>query len=311
MIDIQDWYIRSINRKNRIRIRVWKKEGIEYRGILQISHGMQEHIERYDEVARYFAAKGYIVAGNDHLGHGESIQDMDELGFFQGRRPHLVLIQDLHNVTKKLCGEFPELPVFLLGHSMGSFIARGYIAHYGKELAGVILVGTGNRNRVELLLGGIITFLEGMLRGGKHRSMLLYKLMFGSYNIRFSKDVDGKQWLTKDKEIVDKYIVDDKCMFLFTVQGVSMLIRLLQYIESPWMVRRIPKELPVYFVSGKCDPVGHFGKDVRKLFHLYKKEGIQKVSFRLYPEDRHEVLNETDRAVVYKGIKRWMEDYNG
>lgn len=296
----------SSNGHNVLRVKIWEKEGISYCGILQISHGMQEHVDRYDEMACYFAGNGYIVVANDHLGHGRTAKSNEELGFFPAANPAECMVRDLYKVTLYMKKHYKNLPYFLLGHSMGSFLVRSYLSQYGGEINGAILVGTGNMPTAMLNLGGVLVRIFAFIFGWKHRSLFMSFLMFGDYNRKFSKDKHGKQWLTKDMKIVEAYRKDEYCMFLFTLNGVKLLIDLLLHIQKRENIEKIPKELPIRLISGDADPVGHFGKDIRRLLRQYRMAGIKSVSAKLYHDDRHELLNETDRPIVYRELYSWM-----
>lgn len=289
---------------------IWRpSKEVKIQGILQISHGMIEFIERYEEFARYLTRRGYVVAGHDHLGHGKSVNDKDEWGYFVESNASQTVVDDVHVMTKMLKKEFPDIKFFLLGHSMGSFIARRYLMTYGNELDGAIIMGTGSQPSLKLSAGKLVVRMLKRRYGDKHRSKLAERLMFGTYNNRFSKNREGKEWLTKDEKICNWYCNEPGCTFKFTLNGYQMILETLTYIQKQSNINRIPKSLPILVTAGKDDPVGNYSKGVVKVFNTFKKVGIQDVSLKLYDNDRHEILNELDREQVYEDIHNWLNQH--
>lgn len=303
----KEFYFNSSNHINKIHTVVWKPEG-EIRGIVQLSHGMTEYVNRYSELAKYLNRKGLLVAGNDHMGHGKSVENEQGWGYFTKKNPSKKTVEDMYHLTRILKKHYPNKPYILLGHSMGSFMARRYAMTYGKGLNGLILVGTGNQARGSVLFGLGLVRLIGIFLGEKYRSKKVYKIVFGAYQKGCSSARTEYDWLSRNEGNVDRYRKDPACTFLFTLNGYRALFSTINYIEKKKNIKKIPVNLPVLFVSGEEDPVGNYSKAVKEAYRIYKDSGIKDVEIKLYPKDRHEVLNEVDRYEVYKNIGDWIKD---
>ena len=302
----QHFYYKSSDGIHKISGYRWLPEQGTYLGIVQIVHGMVEYVDRYDDFARFLCENGYIVVGEDHLGHGDSVRSESEWGYFTKYDGFNYIIKDLHTLHLKQAREFPDLPYFFLGHSMGSFLTRIYISYYGKSLAGAIIMGTGNQPPALALIGKGLSSLIALFKGEKYRSRFINNLAFGSYNRRFKPARTPYDWLTKDKAIVDEYRKDPRCTFIFTISAYKELFDGVMYVGKKSNIGKTPKELPLLLTSGAQDPVGGFGKGVIHVYDMYKAAGIDDVSIKLYDDDRHEILNETDRAQVYQDILAWL-----
>ncbi|MBQ6478852.1 MAG: alpha/beta fold hydrolase [Erysipelotrichaceae bacterium] len=273
--------------------------------VLQIAHGMDEFIDRYDGFAEYLCAKGFLVIGNDHLGHGASINSRNDWGYF-GENGNRVLIDDMYKVTKLIKEEYPDLPYFLLGHSMGSFYARQYIAEHGDELHGTIVMGTGFEPEYKLKAAMLLCRMIALFKGWRHRSNLVNSLAFGAYNKPFEPARTPSDWLTKDEKIVDWYRSEPRCTFIFTLNGYYNMFQGILRLHDRELMNKVPKDLPLFFVSGQEDPVGSFGKEVENSVRFMKDLGIRDIQMKLYSNDRHEILNETDKETVYEDLYNWM-----
>ena len=291
--------------KTEIRATAWLPEG-EPKAVLQLCHGMCEFIDRYDPFASFMAEKGFAVVGNDHLGHGRSAASPELFGYFADENPNACLIGDMHALCEKTKAEYPGLPYFLLGHSMGSFLVRQYVARYGVGLSGAIIMGTGSQSAVTLIFGKAFCRLTALFGGWKKRSDLLQKIALGGNNKRFEPARTKNDWLTKDHAVVDAYNANPWDTFVFTVNGFYTLFSSISDCQSAKSVAFVPKELPLLFVSGEDDPVGAFGTGVEKAFRLYRDAGSRDVRMKLYPGDRHEILNETDREDVWQDLYDWL-----
>lgn len=283
----------------------WVPEG-EAEAILQICHGMTEYINRYDEFARFLNDRGIYVAGHDHLGHGESVQEEDCYGYFHEKKGNQYVIGDIHKLRGIIQRKYPETPYFMLGHSMGSFLLRQYLTMYGNGLAGAVIMGTGHHGAAELNAGMAACRAAALFKGWKYRSSFINNLSFGGYNKRFRDDPSGATWLSANVENCERYAADPLCTFQFTVNGYYQMFKGIKALTKKESVRRIPKDLPVLFVSGTDDPVGNFGKSVRMVYGKYRAAGIHDVKIKLYKGDRHEILNETDRQQIYMDLYRWI-----
>ena len=286
----------------------WYPEG-RPRAILQITHGMVEYIERYGDFAQWLAQQGFLVTGHDHLGHGNSIRTKEDYGYFADKDANDTVLADVHKLTQLTKEAYPGLPYFLLGHSMGSFYARQYLCQYGEELDGAIIMGTGCQPRMLVRAGKLLTNLVAAVKGWRHRSKLVTAVAFGSYNKRFEPVRTPKDWLTRDEAIVDAYMADERSSFLFTLNAYHAMFTGIDRLYDKKRLARIPKDLPVFFVAGEEDPVGDFGKGVRRAAQMCRDAGVQKVDLKLYPQDRHEILNELDRQTVYEDLLAWMENH--
>lgn len=306
----EDFQFLSADKKTTIHGMKWLPDRECTKAVLQITHGMQEYIGRYTEFAQFLAGKGIAAVGHDHLGHGDSVASPSEYGYFTDSRPSDTLIKDMHTVRKQIQKEYKDLPYFMLGHSMGSYMLRKYITKYSKGLAGAVIVGTGSMPDGLMILGmGICRFLAGRY-GWNYRSRLVKSLSFlGPYR-RY--DVTGRDirrnWLTRDLEIAKRFYRDPKCTFDFTVNGYFGLMQAVYYDNQPKYIEEIRKSLPLFLVSGDADPVGDMGRGVKKVYRQYKRAGISDVSMKLYQGGRHEILNETDRDLVYEDIYGWLQE---
>ena len=303
---MDEFTFRSSNKHNMIHGVIWKPEG-EIRAILQISHGMIEYIERYADFAEYLNKYGILVIGNDHLGHGKSVLTEEEWGYFADKNGGTFLVRDLLTVTKLIKSELPGIPVFLLGHSMGSFMARRYLINFGDYIDGAIIMGTGNPSSVSLSAGRMMTATLAKLHGGHYRSDAVNKMAFGSYNKRIANPQSPNAWLTRDEEIVKKYDSTPENTFKFTVSGFNQIFETIQYIENPKLIDKIPKNIPILLISGEEDPVGGYGKEVQKVYEALDKAGIDDLTIELVEGARHEVLNEINKEETYKYILDWIE----
>ena len=302
----EDMYFESRDGISKLHAIIWRDEAKSPVGVLQLIHGMAEYIDRYDDFARYMAEKGFVVVGHDHLGHGDSVDENGTFGYFCKKDPATVLVRDAHRLKKIMEGKYPGIPYYILGHSMGSFVARNYLCRYGSGIQGMILVGTGNQGKALLRVSKVLVFLTGFFCGEKKTAKLINKLAFGAYNGAIEAPKTNVDWLTKDEEVIEKYIMDERCGFTFTVNGFKGLFELLYRLQNPKQFVNIPKKIPVFFISGEEDPVGDYGEGVIRAKNALVKAGLENVSMKLYPNDRHELLNETDKEVVYKDIYEWL-----
>ena len=296
----------SNDNATRIHAICWIPEG-EVKGILQIVHGMVEYIKRYDAFATYLSEKGYYVVGHDHLGHGQSIQSKAHYGFFHETMGNEYVIGDIHKLRKMTMKEYPDVPYYMLGHSMGSFLLRQYMSMYGEGLNGAIVMGTGNIPPTLLKAGKAVCRSIAAVKGWKYRSALVNNMGIGGYNKHFEPSDSTKDWITSDDEIRAAYEKDPLCNFVFTVNGYYHMFRGIEVLTKKETMEKIPKDLPVFFVAGEQDPVGEFGKSVRYVYQKYTDAGMKDVELKLYPEGRHEVLNERNRAEVYEDLYNWIE----
>lgn len=302
----------SKNGKTQIHAIRWVPDSAEYKAVLQITHGMIEYIDRYDAFASYLASLGCLVVGHDHLGHGASIETEADWGYFADQ-PSDTVVADMHTLRTLTAEANPGIPYFMLGHSMGSYMLRKYLSLHGAGLAGAVIMGTGYIPDAQVRVAIRTVTSSARLHGWKHHSDMVRKLTFGKPYHRF--DLTGadaqNSWLTKDSEIVKEYYSDPRCTFTFSNNAYLGLFEAVYFDNQPENIAKIPKDLPLFLVSGKDDPVGNLGEGVEYVFRKYQNAGISDVRCKLYENDRHEILNETDKEVVYRDISDWIFEQLG
>ena len=300
----------SADGKNKVQAYYWIPD-YEPCGIVQIVHGMQEHMGRYTDFAEFLCSQGFIVVGHDQLGHGRTAVTPDQLGFIAKEHPSDILVRDIHRLRKGVIKKYPDLPYFIFGHSMGSYLLRKYITHFAEGLSGVIICGTGNESVAKTKAG--LAFIAALTKkyGMYHRSNAVTGMVFGGPYKEF--DLTGENlensWLTKDITIVQKYYDDPFCTTPFTLNGYNALLSTVSYDAAGAAFKDVPKELPILIVSGDRDPVGNFGKGPKEVYQKYVKAGVTDVDIKLFEDDRHEILNELDRDNVYEFIYNWLVNH--
>jgi alpha-beta hydrolase superfamily lysophospholipase len=276
------------------------------KGSILILHGMMEHRRRYVSFARYLSERGFAVMTYDHLGHGHTAKQPDDLGFFQLKNPAEQLVSDAEQMAHYLEKLFPTVPHFLLGHSMGSFVARCLLQRAGSRFDGAVIMGTGDK------IGGakLGRALLGMLNqvAPKYRSHLINSSFRWMNNRHFKREEpnDGTNWLSVDKENRASFLQDPLCGIDFTNNGFYTLLSLVVQATGKGWAKPIPKHLPMFFVSGEEDPIGNFGQGVNKTVQDLQQEGFKNITMKLYPGMRHEILNEGIKQQVYQDIKHWL-----
>ncbi len=276
---------------------------------VQISHGMAEHAARYERFAEALTAAGYAVYANDHRGHGKTAGALKNVGYFADKDGWDILVDDMHRLTDHIKNQHPKIPVFLFGHSMGSFLSRDYISRWGGDIRGAILSGTGGDPGLLGKVGGLVARLEKGLRGGRAKSPLLTALSFGAFNKPFKPNRTDFDWLSRDNAEVDKYVADPYCGGVFSAGFWVDFLKGLNSLYRPDYLSKIPKNLPLYLFSGERDPVGNDAKGVREVYDSYKKAGLTDVTLKFYPDGRHEMLNETNRKEVFKDVIAWLKKH--
>ncbi len=281
----------------------------EPKAIVQIVHGMAEYVERYEGFAEYLTERGFMVTGEDHLGHGRSVPEGETYGYFCPQDPATVVVRDVHRLKKMNQEKYPGIPCFILGHSMGSYILRNYLCRYGTGIQGAVVMGTGSENPAAVAFVKALSACMQLIYGEKHLSRTLDKLVMGKYDQRITNPRTESDWLTKDEEIVNRYRIDPLCGFPFTVNGYRTLFELVSRLNKKENLSRLPKDLPVLVTSGEEDPVGAYGAGVKKAYESMKEAGMRNVELKLYPGDRHEILNELDKAKVMEDVAVWIEEW--
>lgn len=306
MVKKEEFYFDSRDGEHKIHAVRWVPEPSKPVCIMQIVHGMAEYIDRYDEFARYLAERGILVVGDDHLGHGRTVREGEPYGYFCKEDAATVLVRDEHRLKKMTQGQYPGVPYIVLGHSMGSFITRNYLMRYGAGIDGALIVGTGMQSKPTLMCARMLAAVQGVFCGEEYVSKLVDKAAFGVYNKRIKNQKTSFDWLSRNEDNVRDYINDPLCGFIFTVNGFKTLFKLIYRLHDAEGLRKMPANLPVFFLSGEDDPVGNYGKAVEQVCQSFRAIGMENVQMKLYPEDRHELLNEVDREDVYGDIYRWI-----
>lgn len=313
-----DGFFPGSNGKDKVVYRIFHPEG-RPKGILQIAHGMSEHFGRYDGFARYMASQGFMVCGNDHLGHGMTARGREELGYIGSDKGWVHMTDDMFKLTKLIKSGSYEmiegvsdqnnqgLPYFLLGHSMGSILSCCYITCYGEMIDGVILSGTLGKQPPNFPAGPIVKALQRR-KGDKYTSFLPYILAFGNYNRKYDKSEGLIAWISKDREVLKAFKDDPRCNFYYTLNGFWNIHEMISFISRKDWPLEIPKDLPFRILSGEMDPVGNYGKGIKKLHKRLKNAGIKDLETTIYPGLRHEILNEPERSEVFNDILYWMEE---
>jgi alpha-beta hydrolase superfamily lysophospholipase len=290
----------------------WYNEIIsEPKAIIQIVHGMMEHAGRYAAFADYLLDNGHTIYASDHPGHGKTARTADELGYLNGKKGWLQVIDDIHALAKIIKNDYPSVPVILFGHSMGSMLARHYSFSYPDEIQGLILSGTNYSSKALSLFGSGLAGLTRNIYGNHHRSKVINYLTYKQFNRYFKPHETEFDWLSRDKEAVRKYIEDNLCGYPSTSALYSGMFYGMRQIVNSRNVDRITKDLPILIISGDHDPVGNFTKGVIKVRDLFEKAGLQNITLKLYENGRHEMLNEINKEDVYRDIHEWIEKYFG
>ena len=274
--------------------------------VIQIVHGVAEHIGRYQHLAQFLTAYGFVVCGEDHLGHGNTVQD-GRYGAFAPQNGWKLVVADIARLRRIQGEKHPGVPYFLLGHSMGSFLTRTYLIDHPGTVDGAILSGTGQEPAPLVAFGKLLAGLECRRLGYDGVSPLVDRLSLGAYNRRFRPNRTSADWLSRDEEQVDAYLADPLCSHKSSVSMFRDMMGGLQYIARRENLARMDPDTPVYFFSGDQDPVGGMGKGVRKVYAMFQAAGCRDVTLKLYPGGRHEMFNELDRQQVFDDLLAWLE----
>ena len=278
-------------------------------GIIQIFHGMAEHGARYDDFANFLNNKGYIVYADDHRGHGKTADSIDALGYL-GEDGFNNIVEDEYFITKNIKSEYPSLPIFIFAHSFGSFIGQEYINRYSDQVNGVILSGSAKQSGIDFRVGLAVTKLIKKFGDESKKNEFLESIIFDNYNKK-EKDNNSKfAWLSGDKNEVKKYEDDEYCGTVFTTNFYRNMFTGFKYLYLKEKTDKINRSLPLFIIAGEMDPVGKYGKSVKKLFNHYKKLNLNNVSIKLYPEGRHELINEVNKFSIYNDIYNWIDSNN-
>lgn len=307
MPSFQDFYFQSSTGRTSIHALKCVPDG-KPRAVVQIAHGIAEHIDRYKPFMEFLANNGFVVAGNDHLGHGKSIRVPAEQGFFAEKDGWWRVVDDMDKLHDIMSKEYPELPYVLFGHSMGSFLTRTYLIKHPDKYDAVILSGTGHQSPALVLGGNAAASVMAKLNGAMGDGAKLDSLAFGTYLSKIENPRTKFDWLSRDTEQVDKYIADPLCGFVGKIGLYRDMMQGIKFITNEKNIAQMNKEKPVYFMSGDGDPVGDYGKGVERAYKAFCNAGLHDVFMRLYPGGRHEMLNETNKEQVYQDILNWLNE---
>lgn len=290
----------------RVHLQQWSTPSIEPKAIVQIAHGMAEHIDRYDLFAQFLVKNGIFVYGNDHRGHGKTGENQKLMGYFSDHQGFEQVTDDLETITNLIKKEYPNTPIYLFGHSMGSFLARRYIQRSSEKIDGVILSGTGYYSIFVTTFAKLLASWEMGRKGKTSPSPFLNKLSFGSFNKKMKDAETDFDWLTRDKQVVNNYINDPYTGFIPTTTFFYDLFTGLQLIHDDQLIAKIKEQLPILFITGDQDPVGNKTLGVQKVIKQYRKHDLHSIESFVYKEGRHELLNETNKHDIYKDIYNWI-----
>ena len=282
----------------------WTPEG-ETKAVVQIVHGIAEYIERYGDFANFLNKQGIMVVAEDHMGHGRSVNGGGVQGYFHGG--WFTAVEDTMTLLRGTREAYPDVPYILFGHSMGSFMARTILCKYPDSgISAAIICGTGWQPAA--LLPPVIALINQVCKknGEEKPSQFLQNLVFGSYNKRVEHPRTEFDWLTRDGRQVDAYIAHPMCGFTASAGLLREMMKGIAYIEKPESLAAMNKDLPVFFIAGGDDPVGNYGKGVRKAAEAFQKAGMKRVTTRIYPLGRHEILNEINKEEIYEDVAQWI-----
>lgn len=291
------------NRK--IFLRIWDNIS-NVKGVIQIFHGMAEHSGRYDEFAKFLNNHGYVVYADDHRGHGKTERFKENLGYL-GDDGFNKIVEDENIITELIKKQYKDIPVYIFAHSFGSFIGQEYITRYSKNINGIVLSGSAKQTGLDVKAGNLVAKIQRKFIDEKKQAKIIDKLSFGTYNKKVKNPINKFSWLSRDVKEVDKYIKDELCGFISSINFYYNLFNGLNGLYKINKLKNIDKELPILVLSGDMDPVGKYGKTVKNLYNQYVNLGIKNLSLKLYKEARHELIIETNKEEVNKYLLNWFE----
>ncbi len=297
--------VKSSDDKTELYVKQWVPDG-KIKAILQITHGMLEYIDRYDDFATYLANNSILVTGLDLLGHGNSVTDISKRGFFSESKGNEIILEDIETVMGLTKYDYPNIPYFHLGHSMGSYLVRQLIAKTEEHIDGAIIVGTGLPPKILLTLGEALSKIISIAKGSDYRSKLIDDMSIGKFNKHYENPNTNVDWISRDNKVVNDYVKDPKINFKFTTNAYQNMYKSIKSIHNKGYVNRTRKDMPILFVSGANDPVGDMGEGVRRSYQMFKDLDFKDVSIKLYEGARHEIINEINKQEVYEDIYNWM-----
>ncbi|MBO6140936.1 MAG: alpha/beta hydrolase [Ruminococcus sp.] len=298
-------FFKSTDGEHNIAYYVFMPKG-EIRAAVQIVHGMNEYLLRYKHLAKFFNDNGIAVCGNDHLGHGSSISCEEDYGYFSPEKGWQNAVEDMYKLTKIMKEKVGDVPYFMFGHSMGSFLARAFMIRHASALDGAVICGTGDGMPATAALLTVCDAVK-LAKGERYRSDKLNNVAFSKYNERFPDAAYNTAWLSRDEEIQKAFAEDEKSNHIFTVNGFENLAKMLHYISDPRWFKALRKDMPVFLIAGTDDPVGNYGKGVQAVYDKMKAQDCN-VELKLYEGCRHELVNELNKDEVMADILSFIED---
>ena len=283
----------------------WKPDS-EIKGVVQVAHGVTEHIGRYEELAQFLTSNGYVLIGNDHIGHGLSTNSKNM--YFGSKNSFEYVINDVLECTHLIKEKYPNIPITLLGFSLGSFVARNYVIKYPYMVNNLILIGTGYNTELELKIAKLAAWNESRKYGDDQMSPLIKKLTFDTYNKKFSSVKTDFDWLCKNEEELTKYLNDPLRGKIVSSGLFRELLNGMSYSNNIENVIKMRKDMPILLLSGVEDPVGNFSKGVYNVYKLFNN--IDDVSIKIYDDARHDILHEKCKEEVYDDISNWINLQN-
>ncbi|MBE6910725.1 MAG: alpha/beta hydrolase [Ruminococcaceae bacterium] len=308
MANRKEFYFPSSDGKTSIHAVEWTPDG-EARGVYQIAHGVAEYALRYEPFAEFLADKGFVVVANDHIGHGQSVAEGAAPLYFGEKDGWMHVVDDMHALRNLTAQKYPGLPYFLMGHSMGSFLARTYLIRYPGTVRAAVIMGTGQQPGYMVAGGKLAAAIFGRKSGFDKFDATVDNLAFGAYNKPFEPKRTNYDWLSVNTENVDAYIADPLCGGQATVGLFRDMLGGIGFISKASNLAQMDMSTPVLFISGAMDPVGDLGKGTTKAYESFKKAGVKDVTLKLYPNLRHEILNEKEKDQVRADILAWVEQH--
>ena len=307
MTNMTEFTFLSTDGKTQLHGMRWEPEGGSVRAVLQICHGVAEHIARYDAFARYLNGLGIAVVGHDHLGHGLSLPEGSTPVYFGEGNTWNTVVDDIYVLHQRIRLWYPDVPLCIMGHSMGSFLTRTYLIRYPGTVKAAIIMGTGWQPKAVIAGGMAVAKAVGAVVGENGTSDLVTNLAFGAYNKLFAPNRTSCDWLSADEDNVDAYMADPLCGADATVGLFRQMLSGIRFNQKLSNLRQMDPRIPVLFVAGEKDPVGDCGNGVRRTYQEFRRAGVQDCTLKLYPGLRHEILNEkAQQQQIFEDIGQWL-----
>lgn len=307
MTNMTEFTFLSTDGKTQLHGMRWDPEGGSVRAVLQICHGVAEHIARYDAFARYLNGLGIAVVGHDHLGHGLSLPEGGTPVYFGEGNTWNTVVDDIYVLHQRIRLRYPDVPLCIMGHSMGSFLTRTYLIRYPGTVKAAVIMGTGWQPKAVIAGGMAVAKAVGAVVGENGTSDLVTNLAFGAYNKLFAPNRTSCDWLSADEDNVDAYMADPLCGADATVGLFRQMLSGIRFNQRLSNLRQMDPRIPVLFVAGEKDPVGDCGNGVRRTYQEFRHAGVQDCTLKLYPGLRHEILNEkAQQQQIFEDIGQWL-----